>query len=106
MDDTIEKRARSAQKRVSEAVTASDFGGTAGGKLILDYINDRVSTLLTKMTAAAPLDDRAYLAHHGAIRELQNINSMLQFKASQLVPAKEELDALRPDTSSKSTKTV
>lgn len=98
MED-IEKRIQDTQARISKAVAASRFGESLEGKMVLDYINDRVSQLLTKMTAAEALDDRTYLSYHGAVRELQSINVMLQSTAAQLEPAKEELDALRQDTS-------
>lgn len=101
MED-IEKRLQQAQKRASDAMAAKNLLDSPEGTLLLDYINERVSTLLTKMTASTPLDDRAYLTAHGAVRELQNIHSMLQSKSQQLEPAKEEIDAIRQDTRTRS----
>lgn len=100
--DELDKRIQETQQRLNEAVTASSFADSPEGKMILDYINDRVSSLLTKMVGSEPLNDRTYLSYHGGVRELQQINTMLQAKAAQVDQAKEELDALRQDTDTRS----
>lgn len=98
----IAERITQLQKQISDGIAARDFGNTPGEKLLLDYINERVSALINKMVAATPLDDRTYLEMHGRVNELQMINTMLQSKASSIARAEEELNVIRPDTSTES----
>lgn len=98
----LNKRAEELNKQIADGVTASNFDKSAEGKLVLEYINERVSSLLNKMTANTPLDDREYLEAHGRVSELKMINTMLQSKASGVTSAKEELDAITEQRDSES----
>lgn len=86
---------KEAQKRLSDAIAAEELGNYDSGKLLLEYINDRVSSLISKMVAVTPLTDREYLECHGAVRELQSINTMLQFKSAQVAQAQGEVNAIQ-----------
>lgn len=98
MDD-YDKVLKQAETRFKKAAAATNIIERDEGKFLIEYINERISTLVNKMTAPAPMDDRSYLSTHGAIRELQTLSTMLYSNASQLNTAKEEIDALRQDTS-------
>lgn len=90
-----DEQLKAAQERLADAIAAEDFGNSPSGQLLLKYINDRVSSLVTKIISTSPVTDREYLAVHGGVRELQSINTMLQSKSSQAGPAREEVDAIR-----------
>jgi len=93
--DNTNQRIKEAEKRLKDSLSAASILDSEEGKFLLDYINERVSYLLNKMTANTPLDDRGYLSVHGGVKELQNLNTMLQSKAQQGEAAREEIDALR-----------
>ena len=93
-EQELERDLKAAQQRAEEGVAASNFSKSAEGKLIQDWINERVSYLVAQMTGKNPLNDREYLSNHGAIRELQNFNVMLQTKARGTKTAQQEVTVL------------
>lgn len=94
-ESQLKQSLNEAQKRVEQSVAAIDFPGTPQGKLIQDWINERVSYLLSKLTEKDPATDREYLSLHGAIRELQDFNAMLQSKANGLERAREDAEDIQ-----------
>ena len=50
-----DKKLQDAQKRLSDAIAAESFGESDAGALMLEYINDRVSSLINKMIGATPI---------------------------------------------------
>lgn len=93
-EQELKQKVEAAQKRVEAGIAAGKFNQTAEGKLVQDWINERVSYLLNKMTARTPLSRDEYLSYHGAVNELQGFNSMLQIKQQALPSAQEEMKAL------------
>lgn len=90
----LKQELKDAQKRVEQAVAASDFLQTPQGQLIQDWVNERVTYLMSKLTAPTPVDDREYLSIHGAVRELQDFNNMLVSKQNGLQMAQEDLNEI------------
>lgn len=93
--EELETRLKQAEKRLMDAVIAKDILEDRQGIFLIDYINDRISYLVTKMTGAKPLDEKEYLDLHGSISELKRLNDMLMSKAAQGAIAREESDAIR-----------
>lgn len=93
-EQDLEKDLKAARKRLDKSMAAKSFMNSKEGAVIQDWINERVSYLLNKMTAKTPLTDREYLSYHGAIRELQDFNVMLQGQAASESSAAEEVKAL------------
>lgn len=93
-EDDLKRRVAEAQKRVEQGIAASSFHKKPEGKLLQDYIDERVSYLLNKLTGNKPLDRDEYLSIHGGILELKNINTMLQAKQQALPSNEEELRIL------------
>lgn len=88
-----------AQKRVEQGVAASSFIKSPEGKLIQDWINERVSFELEQMTGKTPMSDREYLESHGAVRVLKDFNLMLQSKQRTGQAAQAEVKALNEQQS-------
>lgn len=85
---------KAAHKRVQDGMAASNFLNTSEGKLIQDWLNQRIGLLIESMSGKAPLSDRDYLAAHGAIRELKDFNLMLQSKALDGKAAAEDVKVI------------
>ena len=85
----VERMLKAAQKRLARARKAKQF--KADDSIIVEIISDRVSELLTGMTAKEPLDDRAYLSAHGEIRGLKYILSMLDSFEAEISSAESEV---------------
>ena len=100
MEYDIEKRLKDAQDRVAKAVAATSLLQSPEGKLLLDYISERISYLVNKLTASEPVTTPEYLDIHGSIRELQTLNTMLHSASAQGAMAQEEADALRQNINS------
>lgn len=79
-------------------MSAKNLLESEDGAFLINYINERVSVLINKITSATAADERTYLDVHGGIKELQTLNTMLYTTAEQLEAAKEEIDAFRQDT--------
>lgn len=90
----LQQQVEDASRRVEQGIAAGKFQSSPEGKLIQDWINERVSQLVTKMTSGKPMDRDEYLAAHGAVKELQSFNGMLHTKKSNLASAQEELNGL------------
>lgn len=93
-EDQINNRLENARKRVEQGVAAGNFLKTPEGNLVQEWINERISYLLEKMTSSTAMSDREYLAAHGAVRELKEFNVMLNAKARNTVSAQEEMKVL------------
>ena len=92
--DEINTRLENARKRAEQGVAARNFLNTPEGALIQEWINERISYLLEKMTAKTPMGDREYLEAHGAVRELKDFNVMLSARAANTASAQEEMRVL------------
>lgn len=92
-----EEKIKQAQERVRKAQLATTLLESPEGEFLLEYVNERVSTLVSSITGQTPVSDRDYLSAHGGIKELKSINIMLHSTAGQLIPAQEELHALTED---------
>ena len=93
---------KNAQERVNKAHLAASLLTSPEGVFLQEYLNDRVSTLVSKITSATPASDRDYVSAHGGVYELKSVVVMLNSTASQLATAEEELNALRSDTDTRS----
>lgn len=93
-EEQLQKDLKAAQTRVEKGVAAKDFLNTSQGKIVQDWINERISYLMEKMTGKDALTDREYLSYHGAVRELKDFNVMLQQKAASVPSAVEEVKIL------------
>lgn len=90
LDENLQK----AHERVAIGMAASNFLNTPEGKIIQDWINQRIGLLLESLSGKTPLNDREYLAAHGAIRELKDFNTMLQSKEMDGKAAAEEVQII------------
>ena len=93
-DKQLRDNLADAQRRVEQAVAAKKFLKTPEGKLIQDWINERISYEMERMTAKSAMDRDEYLEGHGAIRILKDFNVMLNSKARQEASAVEEVQIL------------
>lgn len=96
-EDEQKKRLEAASKRVSVGIAASNFLATPEGQLIQEWINERISQLMEKLSGKTPVDDREYLSIHGGLRELKDFNVMLQAKALAVPHAQEEVEAIKDE---------
>jgi hypothetical protein len=103
MDTTYEQQLQAqltaAADRAAKGVAAANLMKMNEGKLIQDWINDRVSYELERMTGKNPLSDREYLEGHGAVRVLKEFNIMLQSAVQTGVSAQEEVKILNEQQS-------
>lgn len=102
MED-LDKRLREAQKRLEQGIAAGNFHKTAEGKLVQDWINERVSYLLNKMTGKTPLSRDEYLSCHGGVKELEDFNIMINAKKRAAQGAAEEVMILNGQAANNST---
>lgn len=75
--EVIKSNLKLAQKRMSNIESKNNLLKSADGKFLVEYIDNRASSLVSKMTAAKPMSDREYLSTHGAIRELHLLRETL-----------------------------
>lgn len=94
-DALLQKQLKEAEKRVADGISATNLMASPEGKLIQDWVNERVSYLMEKLSATNPVDDREYLSIHGGIRELKGFNDMLYRKQRVVPNAQQDVKDIR-----------
>lgn len=74
----LEEQLKASRERLADLATKENFAKKPEGKLLNDYLTNRISLIVTKMTSSkAPMEEREYLAAHGAVQECQKLLNYL-----------------------------
>lgn len=87
----LEDNVRDARKRLADITAKESLVKKPEGKILIDYITDRISQLMNTMTNKDPLTDRQYLSVHGGVRELQLLMTMLHTRVEDIDSLNEEI---------------